>query len=69
MVKTILYPPVFGAYTELFAGLAPDAVGATEKGKWVIPWGRIGTHRKDYAEGTTMRQFWEWSEKEVAHYE
>ncbi|KAF2821679.1 NAD(P)-binding protein [Ophiobolus disseminans] len=61
------YPPVKGAYTELFAGLAPEAAMLKE-GEWVVPWGRIVPLRKDFAESKTAREFWEWSEKEVGRF-
>ena len=58
---------VFGAYTELYAGLSPDVVGM-QSNEWVIPWGRMTRLRKDYysEEGKeNARKFWEWCEKEV----
>ncbi|KAI1436129.1 hypothetical protein GGR50DRAFT_686614 [Xylaria sp. CBS 124048] len=39
--KFMLLPPIFGAYTELWAAIAPEIT--TEKsGAYVYPWGRIG---------------------------
>ncbi|KAI4944887.1 hypothetical protein J4E91_008231 [Alternaria rosae] len=66
----MLYPTVNGAYTELFAGFAPDAA-KLKTGEWVMPFGRVGTLRKDYWSETgkkTARAFWEWSEKQVEQY-
>ncbi|KAI4646611.1 hypothetical protein J4E93_004832 [Alternaria ventricosa] len=54
----------------LFAGLAPEAAKLKE-GEWVIPWGRVGTLKKEYwseAGNKTARAFWEWSEKQVEQY-
>lgn len=76
IVRRFTYPPVHGAYTELFAGLAPDVV-ALKPDEWVIPWGRITTLWKDLTdagkskeEGGSERakQFWDWSEEQVAKY-
>ncbi|KAI4705579.1 hypothetical protein J4E81_000462 [Alternaria sp. BMP 2799] len=66
----MLYPTVNGAYTELFAGLAPEAA-KLKTGEWVMPFGRVGTLRKDYWSETgkkTASAFWEWSEKQVEQY-
>ncbi|KAI4671983.1 uncharacterized protein J4E78_000482 [Alternaria triticimaculans] len=66
----MLYPTVNGAYTELFAGLAPGAA-KLKTGEWVMPFGRVGTLRKDYWSETgkkTASAFWEWSEKQVEQY-
>jgi retinol dehydrogenase-12 len=62
-----LYPPVNGAYTELFAGLAPE-VASMQEGNWVVPFGRIMPLRKDLFEGGKGKEFWEWSEKQVERY-
>lgn len=69
----VLYPPVYGAYTQLFAGLSP-AVTADKSGKWVGPWGRFLTVRSDLvlaskpkADGGlgTSEAFWEWCESKI----
>jgi retinol dehydrogenase-12 len=36
-----LHEPIYGAYTELYAGLSPD-VKLADSGKYIIPWGRFG---------------------------
>lgn len=61
------HAPVNGAYTELFAGLAPEA-GNLKEGEWVIPWGRIAEVRKDFVTEGKAGPFWEWSEKQVEGY-
>ncbi|USP77509.1 hypothetical protein yc1106_04783 [Curvularia clavata] len=70
MAKALLYPPVYGAYTELFAGLAPE--GATLKeSEWVLPWGRVVKLRKDFYSDKgkdNAKAFWEWSEKQVERF-
>ncbi|KAF1919293.1 short-chain dehydrogenase [Ampelomyces quisqualis] len=63
----MLYPPVNGAYTELFAGLSPE-VATAKKGTWVVHFGRIMPLRKDLADGGHGKEFWEWSEKQVERY-
>ncbi|KAF1838384.1 retinol dehydrogenase 12 [Decorospora gaudefroyi] len=70
VLRLILYPVVNGAYTELFAGLAPG-VAAIKTGEWVVPWGRITPLRNDYwsEEGEkNAKVFWEWSEEQVERY-
>ncbi|OJD14910.1 hypothetical protein AJ78_04795 [Emergomyces pasteurianus Ep9510] len=76
VTRPMQYPPVFGAYTELFAGLSPD-ITDTEPGNWIIPWGRIAPVRKDLVETTkteaeggngTALKFWEWTEKQIRQY-
>ena len=67
LLNFMLYPPVNGAYTELFAGLSTE-VPEAEKGTWVVPFGRIMPLRKDLADGGNGKEFWEWSEKQVERY-
>lgn len=45
----VLHPAKFGAYTELYAGLAPELSDASQSGAYVIPWGRLGEYRDDVA--------------------
>jgi len=35
----MLYPPVYGAYTELFAGWSEEAGRESNHGKYIWPWG------------------------------
>ena len=76
ILNLILHTPIHGAYTELFAGLSPEA-GMEKTGAWIIPWGRFGEMRKDILasgkeeseSGTGIaRKFWEWSEEQVKQY-
>ncbi|KAL8821414.1 MAG: hypothetical protein Q9191_007310 [Dirinaria sp. TL-2023a] len=71
-----LFPPVFGAYTELYTGLSPT-ITIKDTGKWVVPWGRPHPIReglldaiKPETEGGNghARKFWEWSEEQVRPY-
>lgn len=73
---TVQYPAVYGAYTELFAGLSPE-VGIERSGEWVAPWGRFDTMREDIVQaskhveegGTGIGlKFWEWTEEQVKPY-
>ncbi|CEJ93193.1 hypothetical protein VHEMI08802 [[Torrubiella] hemipterigena] len=70
------YPPVFGAYTELFAAFS-DEVTTTMPTAWIVPWGRFLPMRKDILEGAVSvaegstgiaTKFWQWSEEQVAPY-
>lgn len=72
----ILYPAVYGGYTELFAACSPD-ISAKDNGAFIIPWGRIGYLRPDMVaaekskeEGGTgiSQQFWDWCEQECKQY-
>ncbi|RYP75977.1 hypothetical protein DL771_002049 [Monosporascus sp. 5C6A] len=72
----VLHPPVYGAYTELFAGLSPE-VTLEKSGGWVVPWGRFDSIREDLvvssrskAEGGTgvAEEFWKWSEEQIKPY-
>ena len=72
--KFALKPAIFGAYTELYAGLSHE-IGTKDGGAFVIPWGKIARHRQDIeqslkssAKGGTglASRFWTWSENETA---
>ncbi|RDL33756.1 Uncharacterized protein BP5553_08124 [Venustampulla echinocandica] len=76
-VYPILYKAIFGAYTELWAGLSPD-VTMDNNGCYVLPWGRIHPSPsqdilralKGTEDGGTGRakEFREWCEKETSKY-
>lgn len=70
------YPPKYGAYTELFAGLSPD-MKLENKLDWIVPWGRWTTIRADLVEATKTKTeggsgvgkaFWEWNEEQVKQF-
>ncbi|XP_014557851.1 hypothetical protein COCVIDRAFT_36709 [Bipolaris victoriae FI3] len=70
IVKLITHPVINGAYTELFASLAPEAAKLKES-EWVVPWGRIMPLRQDFysEEGKeNAKAFWEWCEQQVERY-
>ena len=68
----LLFPAVFGGYTELYAACSPS-ITASQNGCFVIPWGRVGNLRSDMikaqktvAEGGTgeAQKFWDWCERQ-----
>jgi NAD(P)-dependent dehydrogenase (short-subunit alcohol dehydrogenase family) len=71
------YEPIYGAYTELFAGLSPE-VTLEHNGAWIVPWGRLGFPlRNGLQESCTPKSeggtgvagnFWEWSEEQIKPY-
>ncbi|KAL6817271.1 hypothetical protein J3E69DRAFT_345044 [Trichoderma sp. SZMC 28015] len=72
----LLHDPIFGAYTELFAGLSPD-VKPEHSGRFVIPWGRFGTTRPDIdsqlsskqgGEPTKATKFFEYCDSQTSAY-
>jgi len=72
----MLYPSVFGGYTELYCAVAPELTVQNEA-QFIIPWGRVGGYRNDIAdalrreaEGGTGKaeKFWNWVEKYTAKY-
>ncbi|KAF2257821.1 NAD(P)-binding protein [Lojkania enalia] len=72
----LLHRPIFGAYTELFAGLSPE-VTIEKSGSWVAPWGRFLPIRKDLVQASKSkeeggmgiaRRFWAWQEEQVKQY-
>ncbi|KAK3173359.1 hypothetical protein OEA41_006688 [Lepraria neglecta] len=77
ILNHMLYDPIYGAYTELYAGLSPD-VNASHNGTYIVPWGRLHHPlRKDLvlsakpeSEGGSGQalKFWEWSEEQVKPY-
>ena len=72
----MLYPAVFGAYTELWAAISPDLT-PEQSGAYVWPWGRTGGFREDIekalkseSEGGTGQaaKFVSWCDKVSAQY-
>ncbi|CAK7239903.1 MAG: short-chain alcohol dehydrogenase [Sporothrix thermara] len=75
-VKYMLHPPVYGAYTELFAGLSPEVTMA-KSGSWIAPWGRFFHIRRDIANNAKPKSecglggaeaFWDWTMAQVKQY-
>lgn len=72
----VLHPSIYGAYTELFAGLSP-AVTVDKSGEWIVPWGRfmpiradmrLATKSKEEGGHGTAKAFWEWCDEQVKPY-
>ena len=65
-------PPVYGAYSELYAGLSP-ALTAADNGNHFVPWGRKGDlpcHLKDAmapqnGQISTAQRFFSWAEEQT----
>ncbi|KAI1372083.1 NAD(P)-binding protein [Hypoxylon crocopeplum] len=62
--------PIYGAYTELFAGFSPE-IQSKDNGSYIIPWGRLGSVPEHMAPamrskeqgGTGLSEkFWDWCE-------
>jgi NAD(P)-dependent dehydrogenase (short-subunit alcohol dehydrogenase family) len=74
-VSPLLYQPIFGAYTELWAGLSMD-LGMEDSGGYIVPWGRkhpsprgdlLGALRSVEEGGSGIAgKFWEWCENVTA---
>ncbi|KAM0263216.1 hypothetical protein ACHAQJ_001371 [Trichoderma viride] len=76
VMNMLLYPPIYGAYTELFAGLSQD-VTLEQSGAWIQPWGRFDAQRADLEKGSITKieggtgiaeEFWKWSEEQIKLY-
>lgn len=65
VLKLMLYPTVYGGYTELFAGWAEEAGKPEMKGAYYGPWGRVVRLRSDLQESVVQKEFLEWCEKET----
>ncbi|TAQ84875.1 hypothetical protein B7494_g6800 [Chlorociboria aeruginascens] len=72
----VLHEPIYGAYTELFAGLSPE-ITLEKSGEWVVPWGRFMRIRKDLKEATMTKEqggsgiakeFFDWNEEQIKSY-
>jgi retinol dehydrogenase-12 len=65
----MLYKFVYGAYTELYAGLSPDLTIEKTQGAYIWPWGRVGSMRSDIAveckPGEKSEKLYEWCERET----
>lgn len=76
MNHTLLYPAVYGAYTELYAGLSRDNPAlSSEQGSYLVPWGRKFGVRKDLeeevAKGPTgeAAKLFDWCDKVTRDYQ
>jgi len=68
----ILYPVVFGAYTELYAGLSQDLSLDRDQAIYIVPWGRKARARPDVeterGEGKNSAKLYEWCETVTKEY-
>ncbi|KAI0859220.1 hypothetical protein F4860DRAFT_483509 [Xylaria cubensis] len=69
----LLYPPLYGAYTCLYAAFSPE-ITLEKSGSYVAPWGQLWNPApemvsagKSPGEGGdgTANEFWEWTEAQV----
>jgi NAD(P)-dependent dehydrogenase (short-subunit alcohol dehydrogenase family) len=78
MLSPLLYPPVYGAYTELYAGLSKDLTLEANGGAYIIPWGRLhpgmrenlmdGLKTREEGGSGLAKKFWDWCEEQVNEY-
>jgi len=72
ILDLMLYKSIFGAYTELYAGLSPDLTIEKHQGGFVWPWGRAGTVRSDISAecktGGKSEKLYEWCERETGKF-
>ncbi|KAK5553306.1 short-chain alcohol dehydrogenase [Exophiala xenobiotica] len=71
--KLLLYPTVYGAYTELYAGLSEDLTINADQGVYIVPWGRRAGVKKDVAfevekEGGNAEKLYEWCDRVTREY-
>ncbi|KAK6075025.1 putative short-chain dehydrogenase [Seiridium cupressi] len=75
--KTLLNPPVYGAYTNIFAGFSPE-VTLEKSGQFIAPWGRFWNISDDMVNASksralggtgTAQDFWDWTESQVKLYQ
>ncbi|KAI0175492.1 hypothetical protein GGR52DRAFT_314361 [Hypoxylon sp. FL1284] len=54
---TMLHETIFGAYTQLYAGLSPQ-VKREHCGEYIVPWGRLWGHhvRQDIVKAMEMEE-------------
>ncbi|KAJ6088344.1 short-chain dehydrogenase [Penicillium sp. IBT 16267x] len=67
MTNLLLYPAIYGAYTELYAGLSAE-ITEENNASFVAPWGRVIPIRKDLYDPELTKKYWEWSEQQVKDY-
>ena len=65
VLKLLLYPTVYGGYTELYAGWGEDSGKQERKGAYYGPWGRVVRLRADVQDSPVQKEFLAWCEKET----
>ena len=69
ITRFLIYPAVYGGYTELFAGWSEEAGRRENQGRYVGPWGRF-VHLRADVDGNEagVERFWAWCEAETRAY-
>jgi len=73
LAEYMLYPAIYGAYTELYSGWSPD-ITADKGVSYVMPWGRDGTEllrddiKRSIDEGVP-RKLWDWCDDVTKPYQ
>ena len=77
LASIFMHPPIFGAYTTLWAGLSQD-VKLEDGGRFGIPWGRwhpspkqevLASMKTEEEGGTSLAaEFWAWCEEHTSEY-
>lgn len=70
--KVLLYPAIYGAYTELYAGLSQDLT-INDQGVYIVPWGRRAGVKKDVQvevekEGGNADKLYDWCDRVTREY-
>lgn len=73
LIDLILYPAVFGAYTELYAGLSQELTMKGDQGLFIAPWGRRASVRKDLEDEVVKEdgqaaKLFEWCDRVTKEY-
>lgn len=75
ITQWLCHDAVYGAYTELYAGLSPDlSLEKGDQGAWIIPWGRKDKMRPDMlleaekGENGFGVKLWDWCEDVTREY-
>ncbi|KAL9619104.1 MAG: hypothetical protein Q9160_006281 [Pyrenula sp. 1 TL-2023] len=71
----ILYPAIFGAYTELYGAFSHELTLEKDQSAYIVPWGRKTEPRRDIVaeaerkdKDSKAEKLWTWCEKETAKY-
>ncbi|EXJ88756.1 hypothetical protein A1O3_01820 [Capronia epimyces CBS 606.96] len=73
VIGFLVYPPILGAYTELYAGLSPDLTIANDQGVCIVPWGRRLATRPDIQaelgkEGGNAEKLFDWCDRVTSEF-
>ncbi|KAG8988878.1 hypothetical protein FRB90_002509 [Tulasnella sp. 427] len=62
LLQPILYPASYGALTQLWVGIAPEAINYN--GAWFIPWARPGKIQAAARDQERGSKLWDWIEEQ-----